>query len=81
MNATQIAMRAEVLLRTGQSSAVVCAQDALVCSANAQTGEPHPQAAHYGCKESAAQLWMRAASRWIERGASHAFGYNLPEGW
>lgn len=76
-----LAARALLLNNSGNPSAVVCAQDALACLINARNDEPHPLEAHYDTNESSAQLWTRAANRWVERGASHVWGFGRPVGW
>jgi hypothetical protein len=75
---TQFKARTALLLASGNPSAASCAQDAEVALANAENGVPYP----VSCPEGAdAGLWLEAAHRWQARGASHAWGYNLPAGW
>lgn len=78
MNHTTVAIRAELLLDSDSPSAKSCAKDALVASSNAQTGVHYPISCLSGTD---AELWMKTAACWIERGASHAWGYERPAGW
>lgn len=62
------------LQNANSESARLCAQDAVKCllqSTRIVGRERTP----------AAPEWVAAAERWIDRGASHEWGFALPEGW
>lgn len=65
--------RLALLLTAESESARFCAQDAAAALNRAEYGP-------WGNGYSAVD-WFTAADMWLARGASHEWGFALPEGW
>ena len=70
--------RAQLLIDSLNSSAWHCQLDALTCLVKHEQEFPFPA---NSTARNLPTTWLEAAEAWINRGAQHAFGFNLPEGW
>lgn len=73
-----IIRRIAALEATGNANAAACAADAVHCLRNAATDETPGTVGEFSSREA---MWTDAARRWVARGASHVWGFNLPQGW
>lgn len=76
-----IRRRAQLLIDSQNSSAWSCQLDALTCMVKHEQEFPFPVERSQQLATSLPTTWLEAAERWVMRGAQHAFGFQLPEGW
>ena len=80
MSADTVVRRIIILKCSADASARMCAQDAEMCLSKWDDESPFP--GQNTDPDSPLPInWLESASRWVDTGRAHAFGFQVPAEW